>query len=98
MEVDDIVRELGLPTYTYQLPASGRWILVYSADRVHKGTVAAAVVSLLAEGAANYGAGREGRQPTPHTEVEIRHVSCLFELEFDESLHLAAAHERGDGC
>lgn len=98
VEVDDVIRELGLPVYKYQLPASGRWVLVYSADRVHKGTAAAAVISLLAEGATNYGADRSGRQPAPHTEIEIRHVSCLFELEFDEALHLASAHERGDGC
>lgn len=98
VEIDDVIRELGLPVYKYQLPTSGRWILVYSADRLHKGTVTAALISSFVEGVGNYSADSTGRPRSPHTEVDVKRVTCSFELEFDEALHLASARERGDGC
>lgn len=98
VEVDDVIRELGLPNYKYQLPTSGRWILVYSADRVHKGTVAASLISSFVEGVGTASADSMGRPRPRHTEIDVKRVTCSFELEFDEALHLASAHERGDGC
>lgn len=85
---DDVIRALGRPSGGWRLPESRHVVLIYDAQRVHKGSVVGTILSGM-------GSGMTGRAPAvsgPHA------ISCRFELEFDDQDRLVGVTERGEGC